>query len=150
MGCGQRPAWRRTAGPLGACARQGLGPPFALRTQVGPVRGRLLSQVRSDSALPALALRAWARRARPAAEDCPTGHLRGEDGRAAGGNQARGSVAPGGLSSRGSAGSGPSMRSASSSDSTLKGRGQGPGRPRPHVLSPGVFMASDAGAMRRR
>lgn len=137
---GGAPGGLRTAG-----ARSAVRSPHSGRTGQGPV-----TQVRSDSALPALVLRAWARRARPAAEDCPTGHLLGEDGRAAGGNQARGSVAPGGLSSRGSTGSGPSMRSASSSDSTLKGRGPGPGRPRPHVLSPGGFMPSDAGAMCRR
>lgn len=84
-----------------------------------------------------------------AARDRATGHLRGEDERAAGGNLARDSAAPRGLSSRGSAGSGPSRCCASSSDSTLKGSGPGPARSPPHVLSPGEFMPSDAGAMRK-
>lgn len=56
---------------------------------------------------------------------------------------------PRGLSSRSCAGSESSPRSASSSDSTLKGSGPVPVRPPPHVLSPAAFMPSDAGAMRR-
>lgn len=83
---------------------------------------------------------------------CPdhaTGHLRGEDERAAVGNQAQGSAVRRGHSSRGSAGSESSPRSASSSDSTLKGSGPGPARPPPPVWSPAGFMPSDAGAMRR-
>lgn len=83
-----------------------------------------------------------------AAWDRATGHLRGEDERAAGGNLARDSAAPRGLSSRDSAGSGPSRCCASSSDSTLKGSGPGPARSPPHVLSLEEFMTSDAGAMR--
>lgn len=57
---------------------------------------------------------------------------------------------PRGLSSRGSVGPASSPRSASSSDSTLKGSGPGPARPPPNVWSPAGFMLSDAGAMRRQ
>lgn len=81
--------------------------------------------------------------------DRATGHLRGEDEPAAGGNLAPDSAAPRGLASRGSAGSGPSRCCASSSDSTLKGSGPGPAPSPPQVLSPDEFMTSDAGAMRQ-
>lgn len=83
-----------------------------------------------------------------AGPDQATGHLRGEEARTDGGNQARGSAARRGLSSRGSAGSRPSPRCASSSDSTLKGSGPGPAPSPPHVRSPEGFMTSGAGAMR--
>lgn len=80
-----------------------------------------------------------------AAQAHATGHLRGDEERVAGGNQALGSAGPRGLFSRGSAGR---PLCASSRDSTLKGSGPGPAWFPPHVRSPDRFMTSDAGAIR--
>lgn len=107
-----------------------------------------ISEVTNDSAFRALVLRAWAKRAPLAARDRATGHLRGALEGAAGGNQARDSAAPRGLSSWGCTGSEPSQRSASSNDSTPKGSGPSLSRSPSHVLSPAGFMPSKAGARR--
>lgn len=64
-----------------------------------------------------------------------------------GGGQAPGFEAPGGLSSPSSPGSEPRSRSASSSDSTLKGSGPCPMWPPPRAPSPSMFMSSVARAM---
>ena len=107
-----------------------------------------VSEVTNDSAFPALVLRARAKRGPLAAPDRATGHLRGAVEGAAGGNQARGSAAPRGLSFWGCTGSEPSQRSASSNDSTPKGSGPNLARSPSHVLSPAGFMPSKAEAMR--
>lgn len=159
LGCGlrprveQKPVWCGAGEPPWVCARAGgvgwarVG--WILSLHPGRrVSGWLLSKVTRDSVLPALVLRARAGRAPLAAQSRATGHLRGEDKGAAAGTLARGSAAPRGLSSRGSAGSAPSQCSACSSDLTLKGNGPDPARSLLHVLSPTGFMPSDAGAMR--
>lgn len=64
-----------------------------------------------------------------------------------GGGQAPGFEAPGGLSSPSSPGSEPRSRSASSSDSTLKGSGPCPMWPPPRAPSPSMFMSNVARAM---
>lgn len=88
-------------------------------------------------------------RAGPAAlGDREVWHLRGVRVLAAGRSQGPGPVSPGALSSADSAGSESGPRSASSSDSTLNGRGLDPVPSPPRALSPAGFMANEAGAMR--
>lgn len=79
--------------------------------------------------------------------DPDTEHLRGGHVCVTGGGQAPGFEAPGGLSSPSSPGSEPDTRSASSSDSTLKGSGPCPTWPPPRAPSPSAFMSNVARAM---